>query len=238
MTTNRFVVSPKPSGKNKPDSQITIIILGGTPLYRMRTYGPTPLIKFDNQTLFDAITERVCLAFPNNEIILTVGFQANKVIRYVPNNIRIVENQLYEETNLTEELRLAINNSTGNKVLVINGNCVLDTDSFKKINLNESCIFVENNSVISDNGVGVTKNGEYASNFAYGIENKWCEIAYLTNRELEIMKNVINNPDRKRFFLFESLNILLERLGKLKVIEPKNIQFTKVDSPHENINLD
>lgn len=236
MSQNRFIVSPKPKGRSSVSTDtLTIIILASAPIYRMRTYGPTPLIRVDNECLFDIILERVGLIFPSSDIILTVGFQAQKVIKYVPSFIRIVENQLYEDTNLTEDLRLALNNTVTNRVLIINGNCVLDTESFTKINLNESSIFVENKGILPENAVGVTQQNGFVNNFAYGIENKWCEIAYITNKELELLKNVVNNTDRKRFFLFESLNVVLEKMGKIKVIEPNDIHFTKVDAPYENL---
>jgi NDP-sugar pyrophosphorylase family protein len=78
---------------------ITVIILCDTPGYRMKSYGPLPLITINNQKLIDLQIQAIQKTFSNFEIIICVGFDAEKICKYIRQkysnlNIRVVENQL------------------------------------------------------------------------------------------------------------------------------------------------
>src|SRR5690349_6587380 len=89
-------------------ADITAIITGALPGYRIKSLGPRPLLKVGEDTILDTIISNLNKSIPDCDIILTIGYQADKVIKSVQ-NIRLVENQLFESTNESEELRLAFN---------------------------------------------------------------------------------------------------------------------------------
>ena len=110
------VTSVKKSRKNLQNKDfISVVLLCDSPGYRMKSYGPIPLITINNQRLIDIQISIIESAFPNCEIILCLGFDAEKIYKYIRSkhsdkNIRIVENQLYDISNSCESLRLSLNN--------------------------------------------------------------------------------------------------------------------------------
>ena len=106
--------------KNKISDFVTFIILCDIPGYRMKSYGPSCLLQIGNHRLIDLQLKNIQSLFENYEIILCIGFDAELTIKYIrqkhnDQNIRIIENQLYEKYNSCESLRLSLNNTNNSK---------------------------------------------------------------------------------------------------------------------------
>ena len=100
-----FITSPreKASGE-RVDDFVSIILLSENCGYRMKSYGPIPLLKIGGKCLIDTQIEEIQSVFSEFEIILCSGFGSTKIAKYIREqypalNIRIVENQLYEYSN-------------------------------------------------------------------------------------------------------------------------------------------
>ena len=121
----RFVTSIKSrNGKNT-----TAVILSAGVGYRMKSYGPKCLLKTDlGKSILEHQIETVSLCLPKSDIIVVLGFECDKAIKVLDKRSRVVENQLYEETNTAESLRLALNNGVRDSVLIMHG----DLKFFKK----------------------------------------------------------------------------------------------------------
>ena len=84
MIKNKCITSPKAKKAIQKNSDfITVILLCDSPGYRMRSYGPTSLISISNKKLIDIQIEAIKQTFDNFEIILCVGFDAEKICKYV-----------------------------------------------------------------------------------------------------------------------------------------------------------
>ena len=87
---------------------------------RMKSYGPKCLFTTSNgSTILNKIITNVKKVYPHCEIIVAAGFEADKVIETTPAEVRIVENQLYDKTNMVESIRLSLNNAVHNDVKII-----------------------------------------------------------------------------------------------------------------------
>ena len=214
---------------NKTTSELmTIILLCDSPGYRMKSYGPLPLISIANKKLIDLQIAAIQQTFVNHEIILCVGFDSEKICKYIRTNynkvnIRIVENQLFNSCNSCESARLALNNTTNDKVLVCDGNLLLNSKSLSLIKLDETCVLIETNP--SDNlevGININEmqNAEY---FSFGAKTIWSEILYLHNFEtIEVFRKIVISQDTKSKFLFEALNELIKTKHKIKCVPNKH----------------
>jgi NDP-sugar pyrophosphorylase family protein len=191
----------------------------------MKSYGPPSLINIANHRLIDIQIEAIGKTFKYYEIILCVGFDAEKISKYVRNkynniNIRIVENQLYNSSNSCESARLALNNTINDQVLICDGNLLINSETLSLVNAEYSTVILESNPCSNlEVGVNVDEKNE-AQHFSFGASNIWSEILYLNNQEIiESLRRIMCGADYKSRFIFEALNELIKTKHKLKCVK-------------------
>jgi len=248
----KFITSPREAKLGERiDDFVTIVLLSENSGYRMKSYGAIPLLRIGNKNLIDIQIEEIKSVFSDFEIILCSGFESLKIAKYVrchyPNlNVRIVENQLYEYSNSCESLRLCLNNTTNNKVLICSGELMIHRDVLALTTLKKPFIISEMHP--SENlEIGIASN-EWgtAENLCYGVENKWSEILFLNDHEaVEAMRSVISDIDYKNRFVFEAINEMSKSKHRLSVIQNNckpliklsNIKtYHKIRKANENTN--
>lgn len=229
MPNSRFVTTTRnPHIKNT--NGLSVIVLCAGIGHRMKSYGPKSLLMLpDGHTIISKIMENVYLHYPKSELIVTVGFEADKVIDALPPTVHVIENQLYEETNTLEETRLALNAATNENVLLIHGDLIFNAIALDKINKKQSCVIIDSNDQIDDSEIGVTVVDNKVTIFAYDLPKKWCYVAYLTGEELELFRKIVKDRDRSRWYVFEALNEVVLKGGQIKAIEPKHMEISRIE---------
>lgn len=224
---NRFVV-PTRRGR-KTGSDITAIVTSSSVEYRRRSLGPKILFTSpDGYPLINTILESIVLRFNGADIIFTVGFQADKIIKNRPYHGRIVENQLYETTNSIEECRLAINNSIGESVFIISGDMYFESFLLDVIDTKESSVIIDKNSRMPEDEVGVTEVKGDVTAFAYGLPTKWCNIVYLKGKEFELFSKFCADRENSVKFIWEGLNYVVDNGGRIKTRENIEAKIQKI----------
>lgn len=204
---------------------VTVILLYDQYTRRMKAYGPTSLIPIKNSKLLDYHLKYISDVFPKNEIVICTGFNADRVEKYVrtnyaDQNIRIVENQIFEDTNSCESLRLCLNNTNNNNILIINGGVFFYKDAISKIDTKKSCILVEKNNITLD--IGINQNKELLEHMDVGLDFKWTEMIFLNNRNsIDHLRKVLSENNFKKKFIFEAINRLVQANSKIVCIENK-----------------
>jgi choline kinase len=216
------------SHNNMEDTTVAILSAGMGP--RIKSHEPRSLIKVGDRTLIEhqILTIRNNLNFP--EIITVVGYEAERVIRKVRGDIRIVENQIHDRTNASESMRLAFNNSGKTNFLFMHGDLYFNIPTLH-VDYSKSFIIVDNKSMIFEKEVGVTVCDEEASILSYGLPTKWCQIAYITGKELKILQSVFNKFDdrSKKMLSFEVLNKMISMGAVFKCYEPEGMSILEID---------
>lgn len=212
----------------KSTDLISIILLCDSPGYRMKSYGPTSLISINGKKLIDLQIELINKTFNNNEIIICAGFEIDRIIKYIKtkhkkSNIRVVENQLYNNSNSCESLRIAINNTFNNKILICDGNLLLNNKCLSLIDIRYSCALIEK-SPSGNLEIGV--NIDHQNNiqhFSYGAHHIWSEILFMHNDDIiDECRKIIQSIDYKNKFIFEALNELIINKYNIKAISNTN----------------
>lgn len=223
MNKNKCVTSAKKSNKKTDKDLYTIILISDTPGYRMKSYGPTSLISFSNDRLIDIQINSIDNSFDNYEIIVCCGNESEKVHRHIklnyPNkNIRIVENQLFNNSNSCESARLAINNTANEKVYIVDGRLLIYPETFKN-RIDSSYVYIEENPCENlEVGINVNEK-DFIEHFSYGASKIWSEIIYIGEKTtLESFRKIISNIDFKNKFLFEAMNELLKVKQDIKYL--------------------
>lgn len=224
MKTKCIVSVKKKNKEKKCQDFITVILLCDSSGYRMKSYGPISLICVNNTKLIDLQIQCIKNAFENFEIILCVGFDAEKICKHIRSQykelpIRIVENQLHNVSNSCESLRLSLNNTTNDKIIICDGNLILTSDCLKNIDIQSSCVLVEKTPCENlEIGLNIDDK-KRAQHFSYGASNIWSEIIFLKGFDIiESLRRIITKYDSKTRFVFESINELIKMKYEIKSI--------------------
>ena len=229
---NRFTTSIKGEGSGKAiDSPLSVIIPVAGMGHRMKSYGPKCLLPVNqSQTILERIITSAQGAYPFSEIIVVVGFESDRVIETLNRKIRIVENQNYKSTNIVESIRLGINNSIHDSLLIIYGDLIFNSACLEDITKNGSAMVVDTKGRFREEEIGVTVVDDKVTRFAYGLESKWAHIAYLEGKELEVFRDLCKDKINNKMYPFELFNIIINMGGSFKSIEPKGMNIKEIDS--------
>jgi len=207
---------------------ITVVLLCDSPGYRMKSYGPIPLINIANHRLIDLQIKAIKQTFTNYEIILCVGFDAEKICRYVrtnysSENIRIVENQIYSHSNSCESVRLSLNNTLNNKIVICEGNLLITNKVLSLIKHDQTCVIVESDpSKNLEIGINIDEN-DNAEYFSFGASKIWSEVLYLHDKEIiEHFRKIVESKHSKNKFIFEAINEIIKTKHKVKCLHNTN----------------
>lgn len=216
----------------KKDVFVPIAILSAGISSRMKTHEPRSLLKIHNQTLIEYQIQILNNIFKDLEILLVVGYKSEKIIKKLQgHDIRIIENQLFDETNAGESIRLVVNNNIHDKLLIIHGDLHFNIDTLKGLNYNKSFLLIDNNLQMSDREVGIASNENKATNLSYGLKCKWCQIAYIQGQEYEILKQILlkDKEQIRKKVSFEIINDIINRGGSFNCIEPEKMKIIEID---------
>tara|TARA_R110001599_G_scaffold154901_3_gene340566 strand:+ start:433 stop:1131 length:699 start_codon:yes stop_codon:yes gene_type:complete len=197
---------------------------------KIKSYEPRSLLKISGKSIVDTQIETVSGFFEHPEIIVVVGCHANKVIKKIRGKARIVENQIHNDSNSAESLRLAFNNSTADSFMFCHGDVVFN-DQTLDVSYDKSFVITNSDGMIKDQEIGITKVNKKLSIMSYGLPCKWCQMAFFTGREKKILKNVFNSfdADKRKWLSFEIINKVVEAGGRFECYEPKKMRVLEVD---------
>jgi choline kinase len=204
----------------------TIILAAGV-CARMKSHEPRSLLKIKEKTLIDYQISNVHKTF-GKDITVVTGYKSCKLNKKLSDSkIKFIENKDFINTNPSHGIKLALKNSV-DSVLVMHGDLLFNVDTID-VPKEKSFIIVDTKNQIHDKEVGIVTNGDIVANLSYGLKKKWCQIAFFTGKELKILKEIIwEKIDEK--FVFEIINMVIERGGTFHCYEPHNMQIVEIDS--------
>ena len=219
------------------DEKITFIFLAENYGYRMKSYGPVPLIEIGEKTLLEHQIQVIQSTFVNFEIIICSGFETQKIYHYVQQNfapsvpIRIVENQVYFHSNCCEGLRLCMNNTRSERIIVCGGGVLLTVPYLRSLNIKKSSILYQKSCEESTFDIGIIDNGDRLETLSLAVKDRvWTDLLYLNGESMiKSFYNTISKPELKTKFLFEAINAWRGR-RQLYLSENKDEKIIKVDN--------
>jgi choline kinase len=218
--------------KGKITTPIQAIILAAGVGARTRSYEPRCLLKYNNKTILDNQLEVIKNKFNNVEVSVVCGFDTPRMVKKISKQARIVENPNYENTNSGESLKLAVNNSMVDDILFLHGDLVISDSIFDKLNFNQSFILVDSLNKFDEREVGVTVVNGKATILSYNLPTKWCQIAFLSEAETNILRKLFLKPDfnSKHLLTFELINKIIENGGSFNCFEVETSFIKEIDS--------
>jgi choline kinase len=227
----RHIAPTKRQANNKREG-LSIIIPAAGMGYRMKSCGPktlTPL--YGGITLIEQQLQTLWSCYPNAEIFIVVGFEAEKVrgvLREYP--VHFIYNPLHEQTNVLYSIGLATQAVVSNCALLVYGDLIFNENAVRNLHGGISKVVVDAYGCLRENEVGVAYQNKMVTNFAYGLPEKWAQIAYFAEKELELMKRVSVRSDVSQWFGYEGMNQIIECGGSFEVIRPRTMKLVEIDS--------
>lgn len=215
----------------KENTKIDILIPAAGMGKRMKSYGPKPLIKIKNKTcIFDNQLRIIKKVFGDSaNIVIVCGFQSEMLMNKIPNNAIAIENERYEETNVTRSIGMGLR-ACKKDVLIIYGDLVFNESCLKSMNYNRSSILTGKN-IMQKSEVGcIINNKNKAEHLMYDLENKWGQITFFKGKELKLLKDYCWNQENYNKLGFESINYIINNGGSFVSCQNNNNRAIDIDS--------
>ena len=219
MRNNNFITSPKKGKITKKKRFTTVVLLGENHGYRMKSYGPISLLKLeDGKTVIEKQIQSIQATFQNFEIIVCVGFESIKIVNFLKSkffniNIKVVENQMYYNSNCCESIRLCLNTIMNDNVIFFGGGVLFYPSHLGMLNLNQPLIVTQNQIDDSNFEIGIIEERSKLQRLSLGIKDKyWTEILYLNNTNaVNHFYKIVSATEYKNKFMFEAINELCKK---------------------------
>tara|TARA_R110000824_G_scaffold9415_4_gene42160 strand:+ start:49274 stop:50038 length:765 start_codon:yes stop_codon:yes gene_type:complete len=202
---------------------------------RMKSYGAKGLISINGQTLLERQIKTIWKVYPKAEITIVAGFQSELVSERIRKKypVRIIVNTDYEDSNVARSIFLGLQSCTNKHALLIYGDLVFNSTTIRSLIGDGSKVVVDSKNKIKDEEVGVLFDKEEVTHFSYAIDTKWCQIAYLATKEMNLFEDISSSVDRARWFGYEIMNEIIDRGGSFDPIEPSGMKIAEIDSPRD-----
>lgn len=215
--------------KSECEDPITVVIAAAGAGRRMRSYGPKSLLPIKGKTILSRQLEEIKSKLPNAQIILVCGFEADKVMDQVQDNVMTLENENYHETNVTRSVSIALRAVTTSRALILCGDLVFSKGILQHIDF-DNCSMIVNENKEQSSEVGCIVNSEgYIVNMMYDLDLKWGQMIYLQDNTLDTFRKLVFDRNNKKLFLFEIINKLIDNGCRIKCIKDASIKIVDVD---------
>lgn len=171
--------------------------------------GLTPLNS--RQTLIQNQIKTLRKNFPKSKIIYIYGFDSKKVEDYfaetVLDNFVYIKNNKFDSTGESYSVDLA-KEFLNKECLIMYGNIILKSNSFKNFDKKKSHIYVGGKS---SSALGCTLNEKgVVTHICYGLDKPISNVYYIGKKDIEKFKNMVTRNDYRNYFVFEIINKMIE----------------------------
>lgn len=204
---------------------INFVILAAGIGYKMRSYEPRSLLKFDKIPLIihqiKEIQKLESKEFCPRIFVIT-GYRGDRISKKLAKEKVIIVNvDEYEKSNQYGSIRALkfIHTSMYGRpldnIFLIHGDIYFQTD-LGALPYDSSFILYDTKDRFKAKEVGVNI-GDGLGSLSYGAKTKWCQMAYVNDPEMKLMNN---NEDRFEDFMltFEVINQIVNSGGRFETI--------------------
>lgn len=221
MSNTRYITSTKKPKNIRGAGLITVVIVYHSFVSRMKSFGNVAMIPINSkERLIDKHINVISKVLNNYEIIISAGYEAQKIQQYIHKrykhfNIRCVENTQYEYSSPCESIRLAINNTNNDKIIIINGGIVFTPDLIVDMLHNNASTVVSNSekNKTLDIGANTSQDSKLLEHISYGAcSGRWCEVLYLNHEGLiNEARKFLSQKEFKNKIFYELVNSMIQK---------------------------
>jgi len=226
--------------ENKEDLSIIIPIAGIGK--RMKSYGPKALIDLGRgSNILYRQLNLLQYNYPKADIVIVAGFDYDKIAKAInewaeyriagKKNITLINNKDYISTNVAYSIACGIEACETDNILIVYGDLVFNKEAIN-IDFNKNGILTTD--TMGQLEIGVEEKDNKVVRFCYSSKMKWSQIAFLHKQELEIFKRLVDKKEKRKFFTFEILNLMIESNNiELEIYKNINAKVIEVDQAND-----
>lgn len=182
------------------------------------------LLKFIDTSILEYQVNTLKAFMPEIQIVVVVGFDEENVLEEIDRlGVFGIINESFDKTNTSRSLSLALRAYNPNHLLMIHGDILFTHQTLSKFSFHKSETISSNK--MKSRKVGIAYQDAIATNFDFSFPEKWGQIAYITDKELQILKSLVHNRENDRCSMFQILNKLIDRQGNITVIKDESPLF-------------
>jgi hypothetical protein len=192
----------------------------------MKSLGSKALLNIKNSTIvLDYQIQQLKKIDQNCNIFIGAGFESDKIRKAVAKYglVNVIDNQNYINTNQAKLIKLFIDQRSSNNNLLIISNGILFKNSSLKYAGRSKIFLIDKPKSNFNIGCNDSDTVHY---LFYDLPTQWSECVLLDDTAIKCMKNVCDTQNVDQLFLFEIINILIEKHGVVfdkHFISKKNI---------------
>jgi choline kinase len=185
----------------------------------MKSLGSKALLTIKNSTVvLDYQIQQLKKIEANCNIFIGAGFECDKIKKTITkySRVQIIENNDYMNTNQAKLIKIFVDNHSSSNDLLIVSNGVLFKNSSIKYSSKSKIFLIDKPKANFNIGCNESDNVNY---LFYDLPTAWSECVLLDNSAVENMKDICSSQNIDQLFLFELINILIE---KYNIVFDKN----------------
>jgi hypothetical protein len=151
--------------------------------------------------------------FPGINLVVVGTEQTTEFL--LPHVLKI---EIPQQCNDSFLLNLGLSKCFRDHIIVLDGAYLYNSEVLGKLGkLGNSALLINKNKLIKT-PIGIRQHKGKVLQLGYGAYNRFGRLMYLTGKELRLIREVVSKPEKKRIFLFEAINQVIEQGGEFKVL--------------------
>lgn len=201
-----------------------VIIIADSFKKGMKSRGCAGLLPYNKKNnLLQQQFETVRNIFPKSDIVYIYGFDSKRFNNFTEDlgatNIQYVQNKNYDVFNHGHSLSLVKNNiAASDECLILLGYDPILPKTIDKVKKSRKSSVIVDPKNKSKLGCIFDQTTRSISHIFFDLENSVSDIYFLKKPEIDILCNILEDQQIHNMFLFEIMNSIISRKGKLEAL--------------------
>lgn len=231
MYNKRFTTKPKDRNQEIEKNLSVILLSAGSHRNFKRSICTIELS--DGETIIQKQIKTIKKVYPNSDITVVIGHDCKYTLKYFAqyvNNIRIIINEQFLNSNNSKSLYLALLSGHKSNVLVINGDILFDEEYIKNCIGSKPSLTIDDTKQITKDEVGVIINNNIIENISHGLNDIWSQIFFMREKEIFECKEILSIETNWNKYIHEIINDIIDSGSKFIANRQKTGYIKEIDN--------
>lgn len=216
-------------------NKTSVILIHSFPDRKIKSLGNRALISIGKSNIIDYQIQFIKNLVRNPEIIVVGGFEHKKLSKHIHkkhSNIKYIYHEITDTINIGLSVKLAVRVATGNELIIINGNILIDKRATKDIKSKYKHINCILSTKQNKSTIGCIKDANnILQNCFFDLPQPIYDFISINKQSLVAVKDIIyETADLEKFYLFEIYNAIINRGIDLYTIDIDSRQIDIIDN--------
>ena len=210
-----------------------VIILGSKPIKGMKSLGVISNLHISkNKSILENQVYNLKKKLNIEQIIYVGGHDFENLKNYSHKNVKLVYNDQFLTHNNGFNIKLAIDNMDDNhNLLILFNRILLSHKIFNRFDYSTSQVFISE----KETKIGSIIKNNKIHNLFYNLRNGCCGIYYISKKDINVLKSVLEEENLNNLFAFEIINKMINLGVDMRPNFIKKSQFVYEINNNKNL---